>query len=144
MFCKLLPIGIISFLLALKPKILICYLAHMWNLGDNFSSYFLLREADRLMCHEELRTFLPSSSMFEQGKRETKSTSEGMGLVELILVSTTVLWLLSPKRVSNYLNLLTWVHAVFSYGSNTEPGDKSWYAEDKVYRECAQERYEII
>lgn len=43
------------------------------------------------MCHEELRTFLPSSSMFEQGKRETKSTSEGMGLVELVVVSTTVL-----------------------------------------------------
>lgn len=47
--------------------------------------------------------FFPRSSMFAQDKSETKSTSETMGLVELVVVFTTVLWLLTSERVSNYL-----------------------------------------
>lgn len=41
-----------------------------------------------------VETFFPSSSMFEQDKSETESTSESMSPVELILTLTTVLWLL--------------------------------------------------
>lgn len=61
-FFKLLPTGIISLFVSFKTKILIFFSCpHMkarWQLP-----YFLIREADRLVYHEQLRTFCPSSSM---------------------------------------------------------------------------------
>lgn len=68
-----------------------------------------------------------------------------MGLVELILVllpkGFKLFWHGVPADVSAWLLCGSFFNYYFFLkGNSTEPGDKSRYAEVKVYRECAQER----
>lgn len=68
-----------------------------------------------------------------------------MGLVVLILVLVPKDFKLFWHGVPADVSACTFVWFFFLLlfflnGSSTEPGDKSWYAEVKVYRECAQER----